>query len=563
MTTSTIQNLPLAQLHESPTNPRTTWGDIAGLEDSIRAQGFRAEHPLLVRPANDNNGYEIVTGHRRARAARAVGLSEVPCVVDSGLDDVDVLEIQLVENAQRADVHPLDEGEAYRRLRDEHGQTIAHIARKVGKRETSVARRLSLTKLVEDGRKALVDKKISLDIAFELSRLPREKMQTEALAVILRPREMWQGEISAKRVIEQIREKYFLRLAGARWYLADGTLVPEAGPCSTCSKRTGTQPALFADLAGDDTCIDAECHAKKVDAARALRIEAWRAGGATYIPQDKAKQLFNYHEPYPVLWGGAYVDLDDTCEDDPDHGEWHSLVGRDLSASDVTIAVDPGGAARELVSKTTAAKMLHVVGYAWAASAKRELDASDATGKRKTSESKSKSSSKTDAATAKWEDEQKTTRRIENVILERVAEKAAKLTDAQLLRCAALANAPTSGPMAERRGLKSSSEGSIRKLVAGANGAVLRALVAESIACIDLDMASSDYDVEDSSELFKRLSLDPKKIAAEVRAAIADEKKGKGPGAKVDPKKPKSTAKPTAKASAAKKSAPAKKGAKR
>lgn len=562
MTTS-IQNLPLAQLHESPTNPRTSWGDLAGLEDSIRAQGFRAEHPLLVRAANDD-GFEIVTGHRRARAARAVGLAEVPCVIDNALDDLAVLEIQLVENAQRADVHPLDEGEAYRRLRDEHHQTIAQIARKVGKSETSVARRLSLTKLIPDGRAALVDEKISLEIAFELSRLPRETMQVEALAIILRPRAAWEGELSAKKVIEQIRAKYFLRLAGARWDLTDATLVPEAGPCSTCSKRTGTQPALFADLAGDDTCIDAECHAKKVDAARALRIEAWKAAGASYVAQDKARTLFLSYAPFQVVWTGSFIDLDDTCEDDPDDGEWWSLVARDLEPQHVTIAIDPGGRARELATKDGAAKALRVAGYPWAKKAERELEASDATNKRKASESKAKTSSKTNDATSKWEEERKTARRIENVILERVAEKAVKLTDEQLLRCAALANVPMASAIAERRGMKHANDDGIRKMVAAAKGTALRALVAESIACIDLDVVSPDYEVEDHSELFKRLSLDPKKIADEVRAAIADEKKGKGPGAKVDAKPPKTEPKKPGKAPTKKPAkAPAKKGGKR
>lgn len=567
MTTSTIQTLPLASLHESPTNPRTNWGDLAGLEDSIRAQGFRAEHPLLVRAANDD-GYEIVTGHRRARAARAVGLEEVPCVIDNNLDDLAVLEIQLVENAQRADVHPLDEGEAYRRLRDEHHQTIAQIARKVGKSETSVARRLSLTKLIPDGRKALVDEKISLEIAFELSRLPRETMQVEALAIILRPRGEWEGELSAKKVIEQIRAKYFLRLAGARWDLTDATLVPEAGPCSTCSKRTGTQPALFADLAGDDTCIDAECHAKKVDAARALRIDAWKAAGAAFVAQADAKSLFYPYAPHSTTWNGEFIDLDATCEEDPDNGEWWSLIARDVEPAHVTIAIDPSGRARELATKEGAAKALRVAGYAWAKKAERELDASEATNKRKASESKSKSSSKTDAAANKWEEERKTARRIENVILERVAEKAAKLTDEQLLRCAAMANVPMGSGIAERRGLKDASEDGIRKLVAGAKGPALRALVAESIACIELDASDDSFEVDDRSELFKRLAIDPMKIAVEVREAIADEKKGKGPGAKVDAKPPKPATKSTAKAPAkapAKKAAkaPAKKGGKR
>jgi hypothetical protein len=376
-------------------------------------------------------------------------------------------------------------------------------------------------------------------------------MQVEALALILRPRGAWEGEISAKRVIAEIRAKYFLRLAGVRWELTDTSLVPEAGACTSCSKRSGAQPALFSDLEADDTCTDSECFAKKVDAARAVRIESWKAGGADFLSQDAAKRLFYAYEPYALVWGSPFVDLDGACEDDPDRGEWHTLIGREIAANDITIAVDPGGRARELASKSAAAKALLVVGYAWASKAKRELDDSEATGKRKASDSKGRSkssSSKTDAATSRWENERATSQRIENFILERVAEKASKLTDEQLLRAAFMANAPMSSGIAERRGMKNATEDSLRKLGVAAKGPALRVLVAESLACLELDLATSDFEVDDNSEIFKRLALDPKKLAAEVRAAIADEKSGKGPGSKVDPKKPKDSAKPKGKA---------------
>lgn len=582
MTTSEIRNISLSSLHESPTNPRTSWGDMAGLEASMRQQGFRAEHPLLVRPSNDN-GFEIVTGHRRARAARAVGITEVPCVVDVELGDVDAIELQLIENAQRADVHPLDEGEAYRRLRDEHHQSIAHIARRVGKSETAVSRRLSLTRLVERGRTALIEDAITLDVAFELSRLPRDPMQEKALEEILRPRTQYEQELSAKKIIERIREKYFLRLASARWDLNDEQLVPSAGACTTCSKRSGSQPALFADLVTEDTCTDSECHAQKSSAAKELRIATWKSLGAALLPAEKAKGLFNTWGDVPsLMYGCEHIDLDAVCHEDPDRGEWWSLIAPHpegapaLDPLAVVIAIDPRGNARELAKASAAQAALRIAGYSWAAKAAQELEAENSTGKRKSSEKQGEGKAKASKSpqAQKWEDERATARRIENFILERVAEKASRLTDEQLLRAAFMANAPLSSGIAERRGMKNATEDSLRKLGVAAKGPTLRVLVAESLACLELDLASSEFEVDDNSEIFKRLALDPKKLAAEVRAAIADEKSGKGPGSKVDKaiekpnktaSKAKGKAKPNAKASkpAAKASPKAKANAKK
>lgn len=146
----TFQLIPLAELRESPLNPRKHY-DAAALEDltaSIRAKGVIT--PLLVRPCpdalldedakgrvrvrpdlNGHPGYEIAAGHRRLRAARAAGLAELPALVRP-MDDTEFLEVLIFENDEREDLHPLEEAEGYKTLMTKAGYTVERLAERRG-----------------------------------------------------------------------------------------------------------------------------------------------------------------------------------------------------------------------------------------------------------------------------------------------------------------------------------------------------------------------------------------------------------------------------------------------
>ena len=152
------QNVPIEFLRPSPLQPRRRFdeAELEALADSIRERGIL--QPLLVRPAASGAaGYEIVAGERRWRAAQRAGLHEVPAVVRE-LSDQETLELALVENLQRADLSPLEEAQAFRRLIDEFGHTQEELATGVGKSRSHVANTLRLLALpaavqalVEDG----------------------------------------------------------------------------------------------------------------------------------------------------------------------------------------------------------------------------------------------------------------------------------------------------------------------------------------------------------------------------------------------------------------------------
>ncbi|NWG72940.1 MAG: ParB/RepB/Spo0J family partition protein, partial [Parvularculaceae bacterium] len=115
------------------------------LAQSLREKGML--QPILVRrAADDPQGYEIVAGERRWRAAQLAALHEVPVIVRD-FNDEEALEIALVENLQRQDLNPIEEAEGYRRLLDDYGHSQEDLARVLGKSRSNVANMVRLLAL--------------------------------------------------------------------------------------------------------------------------------------------------------------------------------------------------------------------------------------------------------------------------------------------------------------------------------------------------------------------------------------------------------------------------------
>src|SRR5438093_11106145 len=140
---ATLTMVPLAKIKtREGFNPRSDFGDeqMAELVASVKRHGIIT--PLTLAP--DGDGFVIVAGERRYRAAKAAKLREVPAQVRDA--DGEALSLAVAENVIRADLNPLEEARAYRRLVDEHGDT-AKVAKLVGKRDKLIAERLDLLKL--------------------------------------------------------------------------------------------------------------------------------------------------------------------------------------------------------------------------------------------------------------------------------------------------------------------------------------------------------------------------------------------------------------------------------
>lgn len=131
--------------------------DLAALSRSIKEQGVI--QPLLLRKVED--GYELVAGERRLRAARMAGLTEVPCVVKS-VSNSQSLEISIIENIQRENLNPVEEADAYHRLMSEFGLTQDEAAVRVGKSRSAVANFLRIRNLSAAIKKSLIDGELSM-----------------------------------------------------------------------------------------------------------------------------------------------------------------------------------------------------------------------------------------------------------------------------------------------------------------------------------------------------------------------------------------------------------------
>jgi ParB family chromosome partitioning protein len=143
------RRLPVAMLTPNPRNPRKSFddGDLADLASSIRERGV--VQAILVRPAaGGGDGYEIIAGERRWRAAQRAGLHEVPVVVHD-VSDREALELAIIENVQRADLNALEEAIGYQQLIDEHGYSQGQLGEVIGKSRPHIANTLRLLKLPE------------------------------------------------------------------------------------------------------------------------------------------------------------------------------------------------------------------------------------------------------------------------------------------------------------------------------------------------------------------------------------------------------------------------------
>ncbi|MGR3502115.1 ParB/RepB/Spo0J family partition protein [Pseudaestuariivita sp.] len=154
-------HLPIEKVQPNPDQPRRSFDkdQLEELARSIEARGI--VQPIVVRPAPGAAGiYQIVAGERRWRAAQIAQLHEVPVVVRD-FNDLEVLEIAIIENVQRADLNPIEEGLGYRQLLDKFGHTQEQLAESLGKSRSHIANVMRLLQLPDGVQDLVKDGKLS------------------------------------------------------------------------------------------------------------------------------------------------------------------------------------------------------------------------------------------------------------------------------------------------------------------------------------------------------------------------------------------------------------------
>lgn len=180
---SRVEEVFIDQIEANPFQPRTNFDEDAlkELAKSIQAKGVI--QPITLRKIKAEK-YQIVTGERRWRASKLVGLKKIPAVIRN-FDDQEMLEVALIENIQREDLNPIEEGAAYKEMLDNFGITQAELAKQVGKSRSNVSNMIRLLKLADKVKNHLQQGAITIGHARALLSLEKEETQIAACENII------------------------------------------------------------------------------------------------------------------------------------------------------------------------------------------------------------------------------------------------------------------------------------------------------------------------------------------------------------------------------------------
>ncbi len=239
------------------TNPRKTFDEqsLKELAQSIQDKGVL--QPILVRPHSD--GYELVCGERRYKASIMAGLSSIPANIRE-LSDDEAFEMQIIENLERKDVHPLEEADAFKRMLDSGKYQIADIAAKFAKPETFIAQRLKFVDLIDEIKKDFYEGKIGIGHAIHIARLG-EKDQKQ---IYDGAHGGWNPGYGTVAELKDHLEDETYNLDEAPFDTKDDTF-PKVCSCFVCPKRSGANPTLFADIEDKNRCFDTACYDNKME----------------------------------------------------------------------------------------------------------------------------------------------------------------------------------------------------------------------------------------------------------------------------------------------------------
>jgi ParB/RepB/Spo0J family partition protein len=209
------------------------------LKESIGEYGIL--EPILVRPLGDGR-YRVIAGRRRAQAAAEAGLTAVDCIVRE--DDTDDEELALVENVNRLEMHPLEEADIFRRMKDA-GATVEYIARYFARSRTAISQRLRLSGLAAGAREMFREGRLDIQGAVLLSGLAEDDQEAFCKKYEGKEAAVWQAQ------------DYIVRTQRCLLYpflLADG--------CESCEERTrnGDGSLFEEDYRFDDVCLNPDCY---------------------------------------------------------------------------------------------------------------------------------------------------------------------------------------------------------------------------------------------------------------------------------------------------------------
>jgi PRTRC genetic system ParB family protein len=252
---------------------------MAELTESVKKKGVI--QPILVRPNGHGHkeAYEIVFGSRRYQAATAAGLAEIPAMIRE-VSDEEALELQVIENSQREDPNPMEQGFGFGKLIEMGKHTAETLAAKLDHSVDYVVGRLKLTHLPKAAQDKLLSGEISIGHALQLTRLKNEGDTKRLLEEIL------DEGLSVAQTKEELKDYYGQHMAQARF---------DTENCAACQARTRNQTVLFPDARKDtDLCLDASCFFTKTKDFFKKAVEEYKAKGIQIITKSAEVDKLSY-----------------------------------------------------------------------------------------------------------------------------------------------------------------------------------------------------------------------------------------------------------------------------
>ena len=215
-----ISNVKVDQIFPNTYQPRRFFNEeaLVELSESIKEHGII--QPITVRKRGDN--FELVAGERRWRAARMAELEVIPCNIIE-ITDVESAEIALIENLQREDLNFIEEAEAYYNLINDHKFTQDQLAKRMGKKQSTIANKLRILKLSSKVRETCIENKLTERHTRALLSLPNEELQLKIVDKIIK------NSLNVKAT-EELINRELLKLAGEELSAKDSKKVKSIFP---------------------------------------------------------------------------------------------------------------------------------------------------------------------------------------------------------------------------------------------------------------------------------------------------------------------------------------------
>lgn len=261
--------VPLKEIRPDPNQPRKYYDETAMTEltDSVKEKGIL--QPILIRP--NGKGMILVCGERRYKAATAAGLTEIPAVIRE-LTDEEALELQITENLQRKDVHPMEEAVAFQSMinNKQRKLTVEEVAGKIGKSVFFIRQRLKLNSLTKEWQEIFFRNKLSISAAILIA-LIEPGLQQQLYKGLVRPKELNDKDYYVE-IDENDLSKVRRELKKAPFDIKDVSLHPLMGSCTSCRFNSAVS-ALFPDDSKTPTCNNGNCYEKKAIAAFEIKLK--------------------------------------------------------------------------------------------------------------------------------------------------------------------------------------------------------------------------------------------------------------------------------------------------